>query len=117
MGSRLNGELEAGAITKFNRIGNFILSLTVSLLYSKISDVCTGYWVFKKEVIDYLLDVGIDSNNFELEAEMFIKVSRGNFKISELPIKYRCREDDSNLHSVKDGWKIFKTLWLYKLKS
>lgn len=117
MGSRLKGELEDGAITKFNMIGNSILSFTVSILYSKISDVCTGYWVFKKEVIDYLLDVGIDSNNFELEAEMFIKISRGKFKISELPIKYRCRGDASKLHSVKDGWRIFKTLWLYKLKS
>lgn len=116
MGSRLKGNSEAGAISKLNTLGNFILSLTVSIFYSKISDLCTGYWAFKREVVDYLLKVGIDSTNFELEAEMFIKVSKGNFKISEVPITYRCRGDESKLNSLKDGWKIFKTLWVYKIR-
>ena len=114
LGSRLNDNKEEGAITKFNTIGNHILSFNASLLYNHISDVCTGYWAFKKEVIDYLLKEGITSNGFELEVEMFIKVSRGNYKIGEVPITYRKRSDLTKLNSVKDGWKIFKTLWIHK---
>lgn len=114
MGSRLNKNKENGAITKFNIIGNHILSLVASILYSRISDVCTGYWAFKKEVIEYLLEEGISSNGFELEAEMFIKVSKDNFRIKEIPIGYKKRSDITKLNSVKDGWYIFRTLIVSK---
>lgn len=114
MGSRLKGKKENGAITRFNIIGNYALSFTASKLYTSISDVCTGYWAFRKEVIDYLLENGIASNGFELEAEMFIKVSKGNFRIWETPIEYRKRSDITKLHSMKDGWKIFKTLVMFR---
>lgn len=117
IGSRLNGKREEGAITRFNLLGNHLLSLTASLLYSKISDVCTGYWVFKKEVIDSILEHGIESSGFELEVEMFIKIHNNNFKIIEKPISYKTRLDSPKLDSIADGWKIFKTLWAYKLTS
>ncbi len=116
MGSRLKGEKEDGAISRTNIIGNYILSLTASLFYHPISDVCTGYWAYNQEVVDYLLDVGIDCSGFEVEAEMFAKVAKKNFKISEVPISYRNRVDDAKLNSFEDGFKIFKTLWKYKFK-
>ena len=111
LGSRMNGQRDNGSITQFNLIGNQLLSLIASLLYSKTSDVCTGFWVFKKEVIEYILEVGIESEGFELEAEMFAKVNKGNFRIMEMPIKYRRRIDQPKLSSTKDGWKIFLTLF------
>ncbi len=114
MGSRLNKNKENGSITKLNIIGNYLLSLAATVLYSHTSDVCTGYWAFKKEVIDYLLENGISSNGFELEAEMFIKISKGNFRIGEIPIGYKKRSDITKLNSVKDGWQIFKTLLAFK---
>mgnify|MGYP003751606611 CR=1 FL=1 len=117
LGSRLNGNRENGSISTFNLFGNYLLSLTASLLYSKVSDVCTGYWAFKKEVIDSILENGIDSSGFELEVEMFIKIYQNNFKIIETPIKYRSRLDYPKLNSIEDGWKIFRTLWKYKIMS
>ncbi|MDZ4171636.1 MAG: glycosyltransferase family 2 protein [Methanobacteriaceae archaeon] len=114
LGSRLKGEKEKGAISKTNIIGNYILSLTASLFYHPISDVCTGYWVFKREVIDYLLEVGIDCSGFEVEVEMFAKISKGNFRITEIPIKYKNRIDEAKLNSFEDGFKIFKTLLTYR---
>ncbi|HML04771.1 MAG TPA: glycosyltransferase family 2 protein [Methanobacterium sp.] len=117
LGSRLNGNRENGSITRFNLIGNYLLSLTASLLYSKISDVCTGYWVFKKDVIDLILKHGIESSGFELEVEMFIKIYNNNFRIVEKPIIYKARLDSPKLDSINDGWKIFKTLWIYKVSS
>ncbi|AXV36716.1 MAG: mannosyltransferase [Methanobacterium sp. BRmetb2] len=117
MGSRLSGDLEKGAISRTNVIGNYLLSLTARLLYHPISDVCTGYWAFRKEVVDYLLAVGIDCSGFEVEAEMFAKVSKGNFSIREIPISYKKRTDQAKLNSFSDGFKIFKTLINYKMKS
>ncbi|MGB9980309.1 glycosyltransferase family 2 protein [Methanobacterium sp.] len=116
LGSRLNGIRKKGAITPVNLFGNYILSLTASLLFSNISDVCTGYWAFKKEVIDYLLKEGINSDGFELEAEMFSVISKKGFKILEIPINYGTRVDSPKLNSVNDGWKIFKTLLVCKLQ-
>ncbi|OEC86077.1 MULTISPECIES: glycosyltransferase family 2 protein [Methanobacterium] len=114
LGSRLNGERKDGSISKLNLVGNHILSFVASLFYINISDVCTGYWAFKRKVIEYLLQTGIDSNGFELEAEMLAKVSKVNFRVFEVPINYNCRIDEPKLNSVKDGWRIFRTLLFYR---
>lgn len=116
LGSRLNGIRKKGSITPVNLFGNHLLSLTASLLFSRVSDVCTGYWAFKKEVIDYLLKEGINSDGFELEAEMFSMISEKGFRVVETPINYGARTDVTKLDSINDGWKIFKTLWLRKFK-
>lgn len=115
LGSRLKGCKEKGAITNTNYVGNRILSLIASLFYHPISDVCTGYWAFRNEVIDYLIDdVGLHSSGFEIEVEMFAKLSKAQFKISEIPISYKIRTDKAKLNSFSDGYKIFITLLKYK---
>ena len=117
LGSRLNGNREKGSITTLNLLGNHILSFTTSLLYSKISDVCTGYWAFKEEVVEHLLNDGINSNGFELEVEMFVKLFHKNFRIREVPVTYGKRLDEPKLNSLRDGWRIFKTICSYKLNN
>jgi len=115
LGSRLLGKRENGSISRLNLLGNHILSFFASLLYSNVSDVCTGYWAFKRNVIEQLLKEGIDSDGFDLEAEMFSKISKNNFRVLEIPINYRNRLDDPKLNSVNDGVKIFVRLltnWL-----
>ncbi|MDO5836627.1 MAG: glycosyltransferase family 2 protein [Methanobacterium sp.] len=117
LGSRILGEREKGAISRFNLLGNYLLSLFASLLFSKVSDVCTGYWAFKKQVIDYLLTEGIDSDGFDLEVEMFSKIAGKKFRIKEIPIYYKNRLDDPKLNSFNDGVLIFKrmiSIWLKK---
>ncbi len=116
LGSRLSGIRKKGSITPTNLLGNYMLSLTASLLFSKVSDVCTGYWAFKKEVIDYLLKEGLRSKGFELEAEMFSMVSKKGYRILEKPINYGVRSDSTKLDSINDGWRIFKTLCALKLR-
>lgn len=115
LGSRLRGKREKGSISKLNLLGNHLLSFFASLFFSKVSDVCTGYWAFKKSVIDQLLQEGIDSDGFDLEAEMFSKVSKNNLRVLEVPINYKNRLDTPKLNSVNDGVKIFMRLlynWL-----
>ncbi|MEN6328762.1 MAG: glycosyltransferase family 2 protein [Methanobacteriaceae archaeon] len=115
LGSRLRGKREEGSISRINLLGNHILSFFASLLYSNVSDVCTGYWAFKRNVIEQLLQEGIDSDGFDIEAEMFAKVSKNNFRVLEVPINYKNRLDTPKLNSVNDGVKIFMRLlsnWL-----
>lgn len=116
MGCRLNQNMEEGSVTRFNLIGNRILSKVATVLFSRVSDVCTGYWAFKKEVIDYLLKEGIDSPGFDLEVEMFSKIARAGYTIKEVPIHYKKRMDDPKLNSVVDGALIFRRMVFYYIK-
>jgi len=114
LGSRLKGNIEKGAISKTNIIGNKIISFTATLLFHPVSDLCTGYWAFNREVVNYLIETGIECSGFELEAEMFIKVTKKKFKIEEVPITYKNRSDETKLNSFKDGYKIYRTLISHK---
>ncbi len=115
LGSRLRGTKEKGAISTVNTIGNHVLSLIATVFYHPISDVCTGYWAFNNKIIDYLREVGLECSGFEMEAEMFAKISKNKFRITEIPISYKARLDQTKLNSFSDGYKIFKTLLKHRL--
>ncbi len=117
LGSRLLGEREKGSISRFNLVGNHLLSFFASILFSKVSDVCTGYWAFQRKVIDRFLQEGIDSNGFDLEVEMFSKISNNNFRVLEIPINYKNRLDSPKLNGLNDGIKIFKRMLSYWIKT
>ena len=117
LGSRLLGKREKGSISRFNLVGNRLLSFIASILFSKVSDVCTGYWAFQRKVIDSLLQEGIDSDGFDLEVEMFSKISNNNFRVLEIPINYKNRLDSPKLNGLNDGIKIFKRMLSYWIKT
>ena len=108
LGSRLKGKRDPGSIKRFNLVGNYLLSFMASILYGRwVSDLCTGFWGFRREVIDNLI---IDAAGFELEANMLAQVARRGYRIGTVPIGYRRRPTASKLGSVKAGWIIGKTL-------
>lgn len=106
MGSRLKGYIQSGAMTRFNRLGNHILTRLGNLLFPnghELTDICTGMWGFKRHVIKSL---ELTSTGFEIEAEMFSKAVKMGYKIGELPIEYRKRVAPPKLRSVYDGMRI-----------
>ena len=108
IGSRLKGTREKGAISSLNIIGNHLLTLMANILYqARISDVCTGYWGFKGEVIPKL---NLSATGFNLEAELLSQVAKNGYHIGEVPIHYRRRPSPSKLHSIKAGLSIGQTL-------
>ena len=108
IGSRLKGKREKGAMTRLNIIGNYLLSLLATMLYQKkISDVCSGYWGFRSEVLQ---DMDIRPTGFELEAKLFSRLARKDYPIAELPIDYRKRANQPKLNPLRDGIKIAWTL-------
>jgi len=104
IGSRLKGRREKGAMSRLNLIGNRLLSLLATVLYQrKISDICTGFWGFRGEVVKNL---DLRATAFDLEAELFSQLARKGYFIAELPIDYRRRASPPKLRSLRDGTRI-----------
>lgn len=93
LGSRLEGQIQPGAMTTTNYFGNKMLTLLANALYgTRISDVCTGLWGFNNKVVKNL---NLNSNHFEIEAEMFATSVKNKYKITEIPIQYKRRGEST----------------------
>jgi len=104
IGSRLKGEREKGAMSRLNTVGNYLLSLLATALYwRKVSDVCTGYWGLKGEIIPGLR---LSADSFDFEAELFTQTAKKGYRMGEVPIYYRKRQTPAKLRSLKDGTRI-----------
>jgi len=108
IGSRLKGKRAKGSISHLNIIGNRLLTMMASILYlTRISDLCTGYWGFKGEVVSKL---HLSAEGFNLEADLFAQVAKNGHSMGQVPIYYRRRSTPSKLGSIKAGLNIAKTL-------
>ena len=104
IGSRLRGQIEKGGMSRLNVIGNHLLTLMANILYgTRISDLCTGYWGLRGEVIPNL---NLSADGFDFEAELFSQVAKKGYRIGEVPIYYRRRQTPPKLSSLRDGLKI-----------
>jgi glycosyltransferase involved in cell wall biosynthesis len=106
--SRFRKKIHKSCMNRLNYLGNCLLSRMASILYrKKISDVCSGLWGFRAEVVTSL---GLKSRGFELEAELFSKIVKKNLSFHEVAIPYAPRTSPSKLRVLKDGMKISYTL-------
>jgi glycosyltransferase involved in cell wall biosynthesis len=92
-------------------IGNKVFVSLVNMLWStNYTDLCYGFAAFRKDVIVKLCPL-LKSKNFEIEAEVFIKVERLGLTVVEVPSgELRRKHGKSNLHSFKDGFRILRTI-------
>ena len=108
VGSRLRGSIEEGAMRPLNVIGNRFLSFLASSLYGqRVSDVCSGMWAFGPRARETL---ELNSEGFEVEAEIFAQAVKHGLRVREIPIPYRRRMGDEKLGSVSDGIRIASKL-------
>ena len=108
IGSRLKGDRAKGSISRLNIAGNHLLTLMARLLYfRRISDLCTGYWGFKGEIIP---ELDLSADGFNLEADLFSRIAKSSYKMGEIPIYYRRRPTPSKLRSIRAGLRIGWTL-------
>jgi glycosyltransferase involved in cell wall biosynthesis len=104
IGSRMRGRREKGAMSRLNLVGNYLLSLIATVFYGKkISDVCSGFWGLRGEVVKNL---HLRATAFDLEAEIFSQLVRRGYTIAEIPIDYRRRSSPPKLRSLRDGTRI-----------
>jgi glycosyltransferase involved in cell wall biosynthesis len=107
-GSRFLGNGK-GFTTRLNVIGNKFLNFTITILTGKyITDSQTGFRAFKKAFIE---QVNLESNGFEIEAEITVKSLRNGFKLEEVPVSCERREQGkSKIRIGFDSAKIFRTI-------
>jgi glycosyltransferase involved in cell wall biosynthesis len=98
-------------MTALRRFGNKLMTSTVNFLCaSRYTDLCYGFVAFNKKAIKALAPV-LESNNFEIETEVFIKAQKLGLKVVEVPsMEYERKHGKSNLNTFRDGYKIFKTI-------
>jgi len=108
---RIVGSRRTPLITHY--LGNKLLSFITSLLFGQnISDMETGFKVFKKEVISGFKFV---SKGFDFEPEFTAKVLRSGYKIVEVSIRTKPRGyDEGKKITWKDGFVALKTLLKYR---
>ncbi|MFH1510496.1 MAG: glycosyltransferase family 2 protein [Candidatus Woesearchaeota archaeon] len=114
VGTRLSGKMSKESMTYFNRIGNWLFTFLVRVCFAgNVTDVCTGYFAWKKEVVDELA-MHIESKGFSLEMEMVTKMAKLGYSIYSVPITYTARAGTSSLRPIKDGSLIIYT-WFTNL--
>ena len=98
-------------ITLIRRIGNGLFVLMTNLLCStNYTDLCYGFAAFRRDAIERLYP-HLQSKNFEIETEIFIKAKKLGLKTIEIPsIELRRKHGKSNLRVHRDGFRILKTI-------
>ena len=113
-GSRLNAiRKNIKNMYKFHYIGNLFLTLITNLLYgAKITDMETGYKVFRREVIK---GINIKARRFDFEPEITAKIIKSGYKIHEVPISFIGRKfEEGKKITWIDGIKAVYYLIKYR---
>jgi glycosyltransferase involved in cell wall biosynthesis len=108
-GSRFASGGDSDDITKTRRLGNWVLCGLVNRLFgTRYSDLCYGYNAFWAR---HLSALNLDCRGFEVETVMNIRAARAGLRVHEVPSHEHARVHGvSNLHIVKDGWRIAKVI-------
>ena len=98
---------------KLHYFGNMFLTVMTNILYgTKITDMETGYKVFRKEVIE---NMELKARRFDFEPEITAKILKRGYKIIEIPINFVGRKfDEGKKITWKDGIKAFYYLVKYR---
>ncbi len=109
-------------ITGIRSLGNRALCAVANRAYgAHFTDLCYGYNAFWADCLDHLsspwpwfsgdslADYG---TGFEVETVINVRSVKGGLVVWEVP-SYECRRlhGSSNLHAVRDGLRIVRTLW------
>jgi glycosyltransferase involved in cell wall biosynthesis len=100
MGSRFSGTGEHRVLYYWHSVGNKFLTMLSNMAADiNLSDMESGYKVFKREIIQ---GIRIQENRFGFEPEIVAKVSRLGVRIYEVPISYYGR---TYAEGKKIGWR------------
>ena len=112
-GSRFLGA--AHRVTMFwHQLANQLLTLMTNILYDSIlTDMETGYKVFRREVIAGLT---IRAKRFNFEPEFTAKILKRKYRIYEVPITFNPRDyADGKKIKLKDAFEAVWTLLKYRV--
>lgn len=100
-GSRFHG-VNSRKLYFWHRAGNWFLTLFSNMFTNlDISDMETGYKVFRREVVKDIVPY-LCSKRFGIEPEITARVAQGKWRVYEVPISYYGRTYEEG---KKIGWK------------
>ena len=117
-GSRfLGGGGDAHRVLYFwNRVANAILTTFTNILVDmNLTDMETGYKVFKKKVFE---DIQIEEDRFGFEPEITVKLGKKKLRFFEVGISYNGRTyQEGKKIGLKDGFRAIYCLVKYRFFS
>ncbi len=99
------------AVMFWHMLANYLLTFITNLLYNTIlSDMETGYKVFRKEVLD---GISLRANRFDFEPEFTAKILKHHAHVYEVPISFNPRDySEGKKIKMKDAfiavWALIK---------
>jgi len=97
----------------WNMVANKILTLVTNVLYNNIlTDMETGYKVFRREVVD---NMPLHAKRFDFEPEFTAKVLKRKVRVFEVPIAFNPRDySEGKKIRMKDAFEALWTLLKYR---
>ena len=97
----------------WHMIANKVLTLMTNVLYNNIlTDMETGYKVFRREVVQ---DLKLRAKRFDFEPEFTAKILKQKVRIYEVPIAFTPRDyDEGKKIGLKDAFQAMWTLIKYR---
>jgi len=101
------------AILFWNMVANRLLTFMTNILYNTIlTDMETGYKVFKREVV---ADMKIHAKRFDFEPEFTAKILKKKSRIYEVPITFNPRDyNEGKKIKMADAFEAVWTLLKYR---
>jgi glycosyltransferase involved in cell wall biosynthesis len=108
-GSRRMADGGSNDISWLRHAGNAVLVTLTNILYgTRFSELCYGYMALRRTALHRLR---LDAPGFEIETQIVTRAVRSGLRITEVPSwEYPRRNGVSNLHPVRDGWRVFGTI-------
>lgn len=96
-------------LTVVRSFGNRMLLVFSNLIYrQRFTELCYGYFALRTSRIP---ELGLEATGFEIETEIVCRSVRRRLAIREIPSQEAARiSGASNLHAVRDGLRILRTM-------
>lgn len=104
-------EMEDGAMTKLNRVGNRMINRMFAVVHGReMVDILSGYRAFSRQSFERS---SLRADGFGIETELAVECVRMGIPTEVVPIRYEERPggSETNLHPLKDGGRIILTLY------
>ena len=113
-GSRCMAGAGSEDLTPWRRVGNTFLTGVVNVLFgARYTDINYGYNAFWRDCLSVL---NLDSTGFEIEAQLNVRAVKVGLAIQEVPCMEHTRiHGESNLHPVRDGLRVLRTIMRERL--
>jgi hypothetical protein len=81
----------------------------VNLLFgTRYSDLCYGFNAFWRRCLE---SFEVDSDGFEVETQISIRIRKAGLRVAEVPsVEQKRIHGVSNLHAFRDGWRVLQTI-------